>query len=62
MNKHIRCRKTIDKLVVLDAIDMTLLSFLLFRLSMTISKRLRHGTNKERTTAAGHEVRNVVPV
>ena len=54
MNQHIRRRKPVNKLVILDAIDMMLLDFIFFSRSMAISESLRHGTNKERTATARH--------
>ena len=62
MNQHVRRRETVDKLVVLDAIDMILLNFFLFCLSMAISKRLRHSSNEERAATASHVKNNGVLV
>lgn len=75
VNQHVRRCKPIDKLVILDAVNVVLLDLILFGLRMTIGKRLRHRPNEKRAATAchiehdrvlvhvanlGHEVRDMV--
>ena len=75
MNQHVRRCKTVNKLVVLNAVNVMLLNLILFGLRMTIRESLRHRPNEKRTATAchikndrvlvhvtnlGHEVRDMV--
>ena len=54
VNQHVRCCKPVDKLVILDAVNVILLDLILFGLRMTIGKRLRHRSNEERAATTCH--------
>ena len=54
MDQHVRRRKTINKLIILNTVDVALFDFILFSLRMTICESLRHRPNKKRAATTCH--------